>query len=56
MKFTVEIGSNAMIYIPTFIKIGSAIQKLRGGIHRQHCDSISLILFFQNRESGLKTT
>jgi hypothetical protein len=27
-------GSGAMIYIPSFIKIGSDIQKLIGGIHR----------------------
>jgi hypothetical protein len=46
MKYTVEMGSSAMIYIPSFIKTGSAIQKLRGGIHKQHGDSISLILFF----------
>jgi hypothetical protein len=35
MKYAVEMGSGAMIYIPSFIKIGSAIQKLIGGIHRQ---------------------
>jgi hypothetical protein len=28
MKYAVEIGSGAMIYIPSFIKIGSGIQKL----------------------------
>jgi hypothetical protein len=28
MKFAVEMGSGAMIYIPSFIKIGSAIQWL----------------------------
>jgi hypothetical protein len=28
MKYAVEMGSNAMIYIPSFIKIGSGIQKL----------------------------
>jgi hypothetical protein len=28
-------GSGAMIYVPVFIKIGSGIQKLMGGIHRQ---------------------
>jgi hypothetical protein len=27
-------GSGAVIYIPSFIKIGSGIQKLIGGIHR----------------------
>jgi hypothetical protein len=28
MKFAVKMGSDAMIYIPSFIKIGSGIQKL----------------------------
>jgi hypothetical protein len=29
----VEMGSGAVIYVPSFIKIGSGIQKLIGGIH-----------------------
>jgi hypothetical protein len=33
MNYTVEIGSVAMIYLPSFIKIGSGIQKLLWGIH-----------------------
>jgi hypothetical protein len=33
MKYAVEIGSGAMIYIPSFIKFGSAIQKLIKGIN-----------------------
>jgi hypothetical protein len=37
MKYDVEMGSGAMIYMPSFIKMGSAIQKLTGGIHR-HTD------------------
>jgi hypothetical protein len=28
MKYAVEMGSGAMIYIPSFIKIGSGILKL----------------------------
>jgi hypothetical protein len=32
MKYAVEIGSVAMIYIRSFIKIGSGIQKLIGDI------------------------
>jgi hypothetical protein len=28
MKYTVEVGSVAMIYLPSFIKIGLGIQKL----------------------------
>jgi hypothetical protein len=50
-------GSGAMIYIPSFMKIGLNIQKLiRGNIqtHRQHGGLISLLLFFQNKESRLK--
>jgi hypothetical protein len=44
MKYAVEMGSGAMIYIPSFIKIGSAIQKLIGGYtYRQHGDRISLL-------------
>jgi hypothetical protein len=31
MKYAVEVGSGAMIYIPSFIKIGSGIQKLIEG-------------------------
>jgi hypothetical protein len=31
MKYTIEMGSVAMIYIRSFIKIGSGIQKLLGG-------------------------
>jgi hypothetical protein len=46
MKYTTEMGSDAMIYIPSFIKIGSGIQKLLGRdsqTHRQHGDHISLL-------------
>jgi hypothetical protein len=44
-----------MIYIPDFIKIGSRIQKLIGGVHRHRLygDQISLFSFFQNKESML---
>jgi hypothetical protein len=31
VKHAVEMGSDAMIYISNFIKIGSGIQKLKGG-------------------------
>jgi hypothetical protein len=37
--YAIEMGSGAIIYIPDFIKIGSAIQKLIRGIH-VHTDSI----------------
>jgi hypothetical protein len=39
MKYAVEMGSGAMIYIPSFIKIDSGIQRLVGGINR-HTDSM----------------
>jgi hypothetical protein len=38
MKYAFEMDWGAMIYIPSFIKTGSGIQKLIGGIHR-HTDS-----------------
>jgi hypothetical protein len=31
MKYAVKMGSGAMIYVPSLIKIGSGIQKLMGG-------------------------
>jgi hypothetical protein len=31
MKYVVEMGSGGMIYIPSFIKIGSGIEKLKWG-------------------------
>jgi hypothetical protein len=54
MKYAVEIGSGAMIYIPSFMKIGSGIQKLIGRIHRQRGDHISLLSFLQNKETKLQ--
>jgi hypothetical protein len=46
MKYAVEMGTGAMIYIPSFKKTGSAIQTLIRGIHRQHGDRLGLLLFF----------
>jgi hypothetical protein len=46
MKYAAEMGSGAMIYIPSFIQTGSGIQGLIGRIHRQQGDLISLLLFF----------
>jgi hypothetical protein len=46
MKYAVEMGSVVMIYIPSFIKTGSGIQKLIGEgtqTHRQDGDRISLL-------------
>jgi hypothetical protein len=34
MKYDVEMGSGVMIYIPSFIKIGSGIEMLTGGTQR----------------------
>jgi hypothetical protein len=57
MKHAVEMGIGAMIYIPRYIKIGSDVQKLIEGrdsqTYRQHGDSISLLLFFQNKKIRL---
>jgi hypothetical protein len=41
MKYVVEMGSGAMIYIPSLMKIRSAIQKLTWGIHI-HTDSLEI--------------
>jgi hypothetical protein len=43
MNYAVVIGSGAMIFIPSFIKIDSGFQKLLGGIYRQEGDHISLL-------------
>jgi hypothetical protein len=43
MKYAVEMGSVAMIYIPSFVKIVSGIRKLIVRIRRQHGDRISLL-------------
>jgi hypothetical protein len=57
---SVEMGSGAMIYeyIPRFIKINSGIQQLIGGdlqTHRQYGNRMSILLFFENKESRLNT-
>jgi hypothetical protein len=61
MKYAFEMGPGAMIHIPSFVKIGSGIEKFDGGgththskTHRQQGDLVSLLLFFQNKESRLK--
>jgi hypothetical protein len=49
MKYAVEMGSGDMIYVPNFIKIGSAIQKLieeDTQTYREHGDRISPIFNF----------
>jgi hypothetical protein len=57
MKYRVEVGLGAMTceYVPSFMKIGSGIQKLMVGntqTHRQHGDHISLLLFCNGRKVG----
>jgi hypothetical protein len=39
MKYAAEMGSGAMMYIPSFIKIGSGIQKLMAGATWGYTDS-----------------
>jgi tetrahydrodipicolinate N-succinyltransferase len=34
MKYSAEIGSGVMMYVPGFINIGSGIEKLKRVIHR----------------------
>jgi hypothetical protein len=41
MKYTVELGSGAMIYITSLTKFGLAIQKMIGGIQR-YTDSMDI--------------
>jgi hypothetical protein len=41
MKYAAEIGASVMIYVPNFVKIGSGVQKLLGGI-RKHTDSTEI--------------
>jgi hypothetical protein len=58
MKYAIVLGSGVIIPIQVFMKTGSGIQKLIGGdtqTHRQHGNRILLLLFFQNKESGLKS-
>jgi hypothetical protein len=57
MKYAVEMGSGAMIYIPSFINLGPGIHKLieeDTQKHRQKGDLISPLLIFQNKGSGRK--
>jgi hypothetical protein len=57
MKYVIQMGSGAMICIPSIMNIGSGIQKLKAvgdtQTQRQDGDRISLLLFFQYKESRL---
>jgi hypothetical protein len=52
MKYTFEMGSGTLIYIPNFIKIGSTNEKLIGNVDNTAWSSLKPIFF--NNESGLK--
>jgi hypothetical protein len=52
MNYAVEMGLDALIYIYT--KFHSHSKANKGDTHRQHAGIIFLLLFFQNKESGLK--
>jgi hypothetical protein len=41
MKYAFEMDLGAVVYTPSFTKIGSGIWKLIGGIHR-HTDSLEI--------------
>jgi hypothetical protein len=41
MKYAVEMGSGAMIYIPSLINISSAVQKLMDATHG-HTESMDI--------------
>jgi hypothetical protein len=58
MNYAIVMGSGALIYVPSFIKIDSAIQSwYGGGIHR-HTDSkvvsYAYFYFFKIRKVGKK--
>jgi hypothetical protein len=46
MKYVVEMGSGGMIYVPSYIKIGSVIQKLMRRIHRHRQHGYRMPIFF----------
>jgi hypothetical protein len=58
VKYAVEMGWDATIYIPSFIKFNSVIQNLIRRYtdiqtHKQHGDRLSWLLFFKYKESML---
>jgi hypothetical protein len=55
MKYGVEMSSGVMMYIPSFIKIGSGIQKFMGGGDTQahnNVNSSTYFHFFKIRKMG----
>jgi hypothetical protein len=55
MNYAFEMGSGAVTHMSILLKIGSGIQTLIRGIHRQtdrqHGDSISMDSYLKNKES-----
>jgi hypothetical protein len=52
------VGSGAMIYMPSFIKIDSTIQECMRGdtqTYGEHGDPINVLLFLRNEELRLKS-
>jgi hypothetical protein len=59
MKHAVEVYSGAMVYMPSFLKIGSGIYKLTKCVLTdiQHSNNINpYLLFFQNKGTGHVTS
>jgi hypothetical protein len=54
IKYDAEMASVGMIYIPSFMTIGSGVPKMLRGYTNSH-QHIRLLLFFQNNENKLKT-
>jgi hypothetical protein len=58
MKYAVEKGSGAIMYISSFIKTVSGIGKQKAvgknQTYEQHCDVIILLLVFKIRKVGYK--
>lgn len=46
MKYAADVGSGALLYIPSFIKSGSSIQKLIKAILKTHLISLFLFLAY----------
>jgi hypothetical protein len=54
MKSAIEMGSGAMIYIPSFVKLVKTLKHLWGDTqtHRQHGNRISLLFFYKIMKMG----
>jgi hypothetical protein len=54
MNYVVEMGTDAMMYIPSFMKNWLRHSKVDTPTHRREGELIILLFFFQNKESRLK--